>query len=892
MNRARRYLQRLLNTLRPGRGEADLARELAGHAALLEAEYCRRGMTPDEARRCARLALGGIEQTKERHRDARSFRWLNDVRRDSWYAARLFRRNPVFAATAAMSLAIGIGASTTVFTAANTLLLRTAPGVADPDRLIDINRTGEPIGVELLSRAQYVEIRDRATLVQGVYAYDLNLTPLSLTGLPGQSVAEPVFGSVVSANYFTTLGVEPSAGRVFVEQDTGPVVVLSHRFWRRRFDTDAAVIGRTLRLNERSYLIVGIARESFHGTTVLAPDLWMPADRVRPLTATLVGARLKPGIPLSRAAAEIEAIGRTLHIDSALPDFNEPGGLARKAGLSASRSSPIPTGVRLLVAGFLGLLMAIVAVVLVIACANVAAVLLARATARRREIAIRLALGVGRARLLRQLLTETLLLFALGGAGGLALSRAMNAAILRVLPSFPIPADVSLAQDGRVFAFAMGISFLTAIVFGLTPALEASKVDVISVLKADEYGPARSVRLRRAFVVSEIALSVLLVIVGGLLSRALGRAGTAQRGFDPRGVEVAAIDLSLGGYSDANGPSFARDLLDRVQKIPGVEAAAIAYASPAGGAMGFQISVPGTAPRGGQPYFDALGNLVTPGYFSAMRMDLAAGRDFAATDSAGRDRVAIVSETSVRKFWPGISNQDAIGRQILLQPMLIDTGTRRRPAGMPLTVVGVARDLFGVNGTAPRPFVYVPLQQQYMAAVKLLVRTADGHRIADQLRSAVNGLDARLPILSVGALEDEAGPVVTQLRIASAIAATLGIVGGLLAAVGIYGLTAFIVTWRTREIGVRVALGAERPHLIRLVLGEGMRLVAIGSAAGLVLAAGASRLLTHLLFGVPPLDPLTYGGTVLLFGTVGLVACYVPLRRALGINPVEALRYE
>ena len=415
--------------------------------------------------------------------------------------------------------------------------------------------------MEPIRYPQYLEIRERVTLVEGVLTYGLNLSPMSLMDETTQGGAEPVFANVVTPNYFAVLGVLPSVGRVFGEHDAESVVVLSYRFWKRRFNADPAVVGTTLRLTDRFYTVVGVVRQEFHGNTILAPDLWLPFDRTRPLNIGLVGARLKPGVSIAQAGAEIETIGRTLGGDPQPPGFTAPDTEARRRrlGLSVSRSSPVPTGVRLLVAGFLALLMGITILVLVIACANVAGVLLTRATARRQEIAVRLAMGVERARLLRQLLTETVLLFCIGGAAGLALSRAMNLMILRVLPAFPLPADVSLVQDWRVVAFAMAVSFVTAVAFGLTPAFQASKVDVVSILKAHDHGPS-PLRLRHAFVVAQVALSVLLVVVGGLLSRALGKVGSVDQGFDARGVEVAALDLRLAGHMSATGVPFVRDL--------------------------------------------------------------------------------------------------------------------------------------------------------------------------------------------------------------------------------------------------------------------------------------------------------------------------------------------
>ncbi len=873
----------------------DFDADIRDHIERETKENIERGMSPEEARYAALRKFGNVMLVREDVRTVWIPRWLDEINGDLRYAVRLLRRNPIFAVAAALSLAIGIGASTTVFTAANTLLLRTAPGVAQPNRLVDINRTTGELGVEPILYPQYLEIRERVTLVEGVYAYGLNLSPMSLMDETTQGGAEPVFANVVTPNYFAVLGVRPSVGRVFGEHDAESVVVLSYRFWTRRFNADPAVVGTTLRLTDRLYTVVGVVGQEFHGNTILAPDLWLPFDRTRPLNLGLVGARLKPGVSIAQAGAEMETIGRTLAGDpqslgSTAPDVEAR---RRRLGLSVTRSSPVPAGVRLLVAGFLALLMGITILVLVIACANVAGILLTRATARRQEIAVRLAMGVDRARLIRQLLTETVFLFCIGGAAGLVLSRAMNLMIMRVLPAFPLPANVSLEQDWRVVAFAMAISFVTAVAFGLAPAFQASKVDVVSILKAHDHGPATRLRLRHAFVVAQVALSVLLVVVGGLLSRALGRVGSVGQGFDARGVEVAALDLSLAGYMSATGVPFVRDLIARIRQLPDVQAVAVAYASPSGGLMGFRIAVPGATPPNGAPIFQSLGNVIAPGYFAAMRIPLITGRDFTDADSETAEALVIVGESAVRRFWPGTSIQEAIGRHILVQPMLLETGPRSRPTATPLRVIGVAADLLRFrNGESPQPFIYVPLYQRYVPTVRILARTVSGRRIAAELRAIMTRMDPRLPVLSTMALEDEGSPVVTQLRIATAVSASLGLVGYLLAAIGIYGVTANMVIRRTREIGIRVVLGAERAHLVRMVLGEGMRLVAIGSALGLLLAAISSRLLTNLLFGVPNIDPVTFGGTVALFAAIGLTACYVPVRRAVRTDPMAALRYE
>lgn len=874
-----------MNVLRPHAGDVDLAREISAHLALLDEQYRRRGLSPDEAHRQARVALGGVERIKEQHRAARSFQALDDAVRDVRYAVRLFRRTPAFAATAILSLAIAIGATTTVFTAVNALLIRTAPGIADPDRVVDISLMLGPVGVEGLDREHYSAIRERVTRVQDVFAYALNLTPMSWIDEPADA-AQPVFADLVTANFFTALGVTPAAGRMFTEMDTASVVVLSHRFWEEHFQRDPKVVGSPIRLGDRTYTVMGVARREFHGNTILAPDLWMPAEGRAPLGIGLVGARLRPGVTLSQARAEIEEIGR----EPVGPQFARRRQLFAK--LRVDRSSPIPYGVRILVGGFFALLMAIVSLVLVVACANVAGLLLARAAGRAREMAVRVAMGVSQGRLVRQLLTEIVVLFTIGGAAGLLLSRAMNAAVLRVLPSLPLPFEPSLVQDDRVVAFALGLSFAAAVAFGIAPAIRAARVDVLALLQAEEQGSASALRLRRTFVVAQVALSIVLVIVGGLLTRALVRTASVNRGFDAHGVDVVSIDLATAAYTRVTGPRFAAELERRLRSMREVQAAALASGTPTRGAMGFQIGVPGVSPPDGRPAFEVLGDVVTPGYFGLLRIPLIAGRDFDETDTVSSARAVIVSQAAVRRFWPSRPPNEAVGRHVLLQPNLIDPGKPgRAPALYPITIVGIAADVRS-GGTGARPYIYLPMPQQYVAQIKILVRARGDARGIPRVRELLLAMDRRLPVLAADALENQAGPAAIQLRISAAIAGSLGVIGLLLASIGIYGVTSYMVARRTREIGIRVALGADRAAVVRMTIGETARLLVAGGVLGVLLAAGAVRLLRGLQFGIAAADPVPFVGTLALFAIVGLVASYVPVRRALAIHPSRALRHE
>ena len=817
--------------------------------------------------------------------------WLQDLR----YAVRLLRRNPLFALTAVLSLAIGIGANTTIFTIANALLFKPPLGVADASRLVDVGRSQDGQGFDNGSYANYLDIRARNTVFSGIYAYRLGPEPMSLRGKDG---AERIYGEMVSTNYFNVLGTPPHIGRLFTSDDSEqpaatPLAVLSHRFWMRRFNGDPAIVGQTLVLNGRPFMVIGVTPEGFHGTTVLTSDLWVPVNMVGELASRLppailtsresawlvMGARLKPGVTVGQAQAELANIGRAL--EQEFPDAN------RGKGLRVVASSPVP-GDGAPVAAFMAVLMAIVMLVLAIACANVAGVLLARATTRRREIAVRLAIGAGRGRLIRQMLVESTLLFLIGGSGGLVLARLMTGALLSLLPAVPLPIDVTLALDGRAVVFTLTLSLVAAILSGLAPAFHASRAEVVGALKSDTQGGPERIWLRHAFVVSQVALSIVLVVAAGLFARALQRASEIDPGFDPHGVELATLDLSLGGYTADTGRVFARELIRRVRETPGVQAAALSAVMPLGdrgiGLGG--LAVPGVEPRNGRRFFDVDWNVITPGYFATMKMALSTGRDFSDDDREGTPSVVIVNETAARQWWP---RQDALGKTLLQE-----TGRPDAPdAVRTLTVVGVARDSKYRNlGEDPRPFVYVPIQQQYMSRTVIAARSAHGQRLAGELRALLASMNPNLPIVQSLTFDAYSQLGLLPQRIAASVAGSLGLVGVLLASIGIYGVTAYMVSSRTREIGIRMALGAERASVVRMVLRQGLTLTMIGAAIGLAVAAAASRLLGSLLFGVGATDPLTFIGSTLLFFVVGAAACYVPARRATAIGAMDALRYD
>lgn len=899
LRKARNLWRNLVNR---SRVERELDEEVRCAFELLVDEKRRAGMTETDARRAATTAFGRIESVKMLVRDAKAGASWDVFQQDLRYGARLLARNPLFALTATLSLAICIGANTAVFSIANRLLFGHAAGVPDAGRLVDIApaRSDASFAEPAVAYSLYRDIPSRLTTFDGVYAHQLDLSAMSLRASTG---ADRIFGAFVSSNYFSVLRIAPAAGRLISPQDgegagAAPIVVLSHGFWMRRFNGDRAVVGRALHINGQPLTIVGVTPGDFHGLGVLMPDVWLPANTTSLLAQQSadhfgMGGRLRDGVSRAEAAAEIDAIGRGLY---AAASTGTPVGARenRATSLRLARASPVPPIVRVAVSGVFALLLGVVGLVLVIACANIAGVLLARATARHREIAVRIATGARPSRIVRQLLTETMLLFVLGGAAGLAVARVATSLILLALPALPVPVDTSLPLDRRVVAFTMLTTLIAALVSGVAPARHASTPDVITALKADSQGPPDRLRLRSLFVVAQVALSIVLVVCAGLLLRALQRSASTDLGFNAEGVEVTTLDLSLGGYNAATGPLFVQQLLDRLRATPGVSASSAAMTLPLRGRtrMCCGVLVPGVAAPDGQSLFQPAWNVVAPGYFSTLGIRLVAGRDFTTADRDGTEPVAIISETAAQQFWPG---QEAVGRYVMWQkaPRLLSRqqNAAAQMSQARLTIIAVAADV-QTGGTRPAPLVYVPFHQQYDPNVAVIARSNNGARLTTEIRDAVASINPYLPVIAASRLTDATGPVHLQLRLSAAVAAAVGAVALLLAAIGVFGVTAYTVTRRTREIGIRLALGARRPDIVRMVLRQGMAMMATGSIAGLLLAAIASRLLKGLLFGVPPLDPVSFGAAVLLFGATGLAACYVPVRRATRVQAVEALRCE
>ena len=864
------------NLTRRKQVERELDEELRATVEMLAVEKIRAGQSPGVARRTALAELGGIEPIKEQVREVRSGAMLDTLRQDLHYAARLLLRYPLFALTAALSLAVGIGANASVFTIANALLRFSPVAVVEPERVVDIGRSlnGLPIGFNPGSYPDYVDIRRRSTTLEHVYARTLFPRNMVLDDSAG---AEKVVAEVVTTNYFATLGTRPVVGRLFHADESdrpneSSIVVLSHRFWTRRFNADPAIVGRVVRLNSFPMTVVGVAPDGFQGTTIAAPDLWVPLG----MTATagqldmrrsgwvVMGARLARGATMAQAAAELDVIDRALR--------DEFAGQDAARAYRVLPASPMAGNQPVAVAAIL-LLGAIATTILVIACANVAGLLLARASGRRREMALRLAIGAGRSRLVRQLLTETLMLFALGSAAGLLLATFMTSMLVGLLPALPTPIQISPRLDWRVVASTCAVSLVAALLSGLSPALQASRADVSTVLKAESPGASARHRLRNGFVIVQITCSLLLIVLGSLFTRALQQAYSTDAGFDARNVEVAAIDSLIAG-----------DVLERARQLPGVDSASlVSYLPLASEGFGWGLSLPGSvrSESDSSAVVGGSGNVVAPGYFTAMRIPLVAGRDFTDQDAPGAPEVAVVGEAAARRFWPG---RNAIGQRLVLD------GAGR--TGAEVQVVGVARDIRYRNmDFGSTPFVYLPFRQFAMPQTTLIVRTT-GSSLAQPLRQIVAELRPGLAMLSIQHLEDAMAVGLAPQRIVAFVAGSLGLIGALLAAIGIYGVTALSVSRRTREIAVRAALGAQRGAIVRLVLWQALSLTAVGTVLGIVLGAIAGQVLSMLLVGVSPLDPIALMTAAGLCTTVALVASWVPVQRAMRVTASDALRAE
>jgi len=817
---------------------------------------------------------------------------IESLRQDVGYALRVLRKSPGFTTMAALTIALGVAATTTILSVANGLLFRHIPGVEHPGRLVTGHRTDEDGGgFHAFSYPDFVDLRDGAPGLVDLAAYSFFIGSVSGGEAAEATNPVPLAGMLVSGNYFSMLGVRPALGRFFTPDEAEriggpPVIVLSHRAWETRFRGDSAIIGASIRVNRHAFTVVGVAQEGFNGHLSLTNiAAFAPIVAQEPLKGfsnltnrgdvwlETVG-RLRPGVQKAQAGAALASIDATL--EQTWGDDHDSGSVRLDKYLPFVPQGAGPVKL------FMLLLLVIAGIILLIGSVNVAGMLLARGVQRSKEIGVRLALGARRGRVVRQLVTETLLLFGLGGVVGIVLTYWAVSVIGRLSLPIPIPLLLDFSPDLRVLTAALVVALGTGLVFGLLPAIRVTRHALTDVIK-EGAGSYRRSRLRNAFVVAQVTGTTLLLIGAGLFLRALGQAQTINPGFDPKGIHVLGTDLDIHQYSTPEAVAFFSRLTERLEARPGVAGVAMIDILPlslANQTSGFVV--PGRPAVEGDGLIPTDYATVTPEYFSVMRIPLVRGRGFGPEDRAESPRVAIINETIARRVWP---NEDPVGQRVLLGSL---------EDGTPTEIVGVAKDgKYRSLGEDPRAMVYIPFAQDPGVSMETLVRVRPGMADPDRLlREEVHSLDADLPLIWNAPMEDIMAISLLPSRAAAVIAAAFGTVGLLLAAIGLYGVLAQMVVQRTREIGVRIALGADRSAVRRLVLRHGLGLAAVGLVAGIAAAMVLGRLLGSLLYGLNPADPPTYLAIATVFTAVAAAACWFPARRATRTDPMQALRHD
>jgi len=829
---------------------------------------------------------------------------------DLKYGSRMLVKSPGFTLAAVITLALGIGLNSAIFSLVNAVLFKPLP-VDRPDDLATVWNIdpGGFISHQPMAFPDYADLRDGNRSFESLAAYAL--TPLAVDR---GDESEMVIGQIVTENYFSMLGVQAIRGRTFLpeearERNANPHVVLSHSAWQRRFGGNQAIVGQPIRVNGHLFNVIGVTPEGFEGVIRgFSPELWVPMMMSPTLNAQgairaedgptegsgaprnnrldnrgsrwlWVMGRLKPGISLAQAGAEMHTLGERLR--QQYPETNKD----RPVGVLAANEVKVLPGVDRALYATSFVLLGLVALVLLIASANVANMLLARAVTRRKEVAIRLSIGAGRARLVRQLLTESLLLSLLGGGGGLILAWWTNTA-LNVLPmklSLPVQLSLGLQVDGRVLIFTFSLAVLTALIFGLAPALQASRNDTLATLKEETgttAGGGSRRHLARALIVAQVAVSLILLIGAGLSARSMMNAHRINPGFDPAGVAVCRFMPELRGLSPAQQEEFFRRLTERLRAAPGVESVALASHTP----LAFEINIEGVAAEGKEPaerkdWPEVDAAQVGPDYFRTLRIPILRGRPFTEQDNPTR-RVAIVNEALASRFWPG---DDPVGQHLKLEG-----------ESTAYEVVGVAANgKYRTLGEDPRPFLYRPVlrtERSYPASMVLVRTSGELPPILSLIRAESRQVDEKVPASGLLSLEQTISVSLLFPRMGAVVFGLFGGLGLLLATIGLYGVIGYHASQRTHEIGIRMALGAEPGNILKLVVGEGLALTMIGIALGLAGAFMASGIISVLLYGISPNDPVTFASITLLLLLVALSACYLPARRAAATDPMTALR--
>ena len=807
-------------------------------------------------------------------------------------SVRLLGRSPVFTLTSVLSLALGIGAAATIFSLTDALLFAPTAGVRNASELVDIGRANEGSGFDNMSYPMYRYMRDHSRTIE-IAGVNFGGGPMSL-GTNGGS--ERVIGTTVSANYFDVLGTRAVLGRFFRADEDAipgerPVVVLSHALWTQRFHSDPDILSKPLRLNGHDFAVIGVAEPGFQGSSMIGTDLWVPMAMLQ-----VARGRADADLLNEPRAVWMVAVGRLRDgagIDQAKAELNTLVAAYKKSEPRAQQhhtaavvpAGRIPGPVRTPFLAFIGFLFALTGALLAIACSNVAGMLLARAASRRREMATRIAVGAGRGRLISQLLTETLVLFAVAAAASVPLTIWLVSLLENSLPALPVIIALNFGVNVRVMVFAFGLALITGVVFGLAPAKHALSADIAPMLHGAHSTVERGrLRLRNLLVAAQVALSLMLVVTAFLFLRALDHAAQTNPGFNTANIHIASVEMSLGGYRDQQGVVLADRYVERLKGLPGVEAVAYARMIPLqGGGFGLgSVRVPGATGERQDGRFDSDWDIVSTDYFDTIGMPIVDGRPFRASDRDGATLVAIVNETFATRAWPG---QSAIGRTFMQR--LAENEERA------IEIVGVAKDAkYRYISSAEAPFIYVPMAQQPIPVLNFYLRHAPGAQIGEAVRTAMAQVEPNVPVLLQQSFEEAAALGLLPQKLSAWIAGSVGTIGIFLAAMGLYGLMAFLVAQRTREIAIRMALGASERVVRMMVLKQAGVLAAIGGVVGTLLAGGIAMLAQSLLVGIAPIDPIAFGGTVLLFAVILAIAAWTPANRAATTDPATALRAE